>query len=206
MSLATYTELQASVARWLRRSDLGAEIPDFITNTEAQFNRRLRVRKMIGRATATISDEFSALPADFAGVRSFIITSPKSDLQYVTPDQMDRLWLTEEPVGGPPTCYTVVGDEFQFFPAPTSGSWTARLTYYKRVTPLSDAAPTNWMLAQNPDIYLYGALLQSAPYLKADDRIQTWSTLYLAALEDLDRADTFEETGATLVPIPSGVV
>jgi hypothetical protein len=48
---------------------------------------------------------------------------------------------------------------------------------------------TNWLLTSSPDIYLYGALLQAAPYLQDDARIQTWATLYERALNDLRTAD-----------------
>jgi hypothetical protein len=34
-------------------------------------------------------------------------------------------------------------------------------------------------------MYLYGALVQSAPYLRDDDRITTWGTLYKEAFNDL---------------------
>jgi hypothetical protein len=54
---------------------------------------------------------------------------------------------------------------------------------------LSTSNTTNWLLTSNPDIYLYGALLQAAPYLQDDARIQTWATLYERALNDSQTAD-----------------
>jgi hypothetical protein len=48
MALATYANLKTSIANWLNRSDLTTEIAeDFIVLTEADFNSKLRVRKMI---------------------------------------------------------------------------------------------------------------------------------------------------------------
>ena len=45
MALTTYTELKASLANWLNRSDLTTEIADdFIKLAEADFNSKLRVR------------------------------------------------------------------------------------------------------------------------------------------------------------------
>jgi len=35
-------------------------------------------------------------------------------------------------------------------------------------------------------LYLYGALLESAPYIKEDGRIQTWGLGFAAALNDLN--------------------
>ena len=44
----------------------------------------------------------------------------------------------------------------------------------------------NWLLTIAPDLYLYGALLESAPYIKEDGRIQTWGLGFTSALSDLN--------------------
>jgi len=41
-----------------------------------------------------------------------------------------------------------------------------------------------------PDVYLYGALLHSAPYLKEDQRAQTWAALYTTAVERINDASS----------------
>lgn len=203
MALATYSDLTASIANWLRRDDLTAVIPDFITLAEAQINRRLRVRRMVTHAALTIDAEFVDVPDDYAGAKTIeVASSPVRDLQYVTTEQMALLQTQTNP-GGPPSCYTVVGSEFRFYPP--SFPYDASVTYWQRVPALSEAAPANWLLLTSPDIYLYGALLQSAPYLRADPRIDTWSSLYLAALDDLTRTDQVEDSGSSLVSIPSTV-
>jgi len=60
------------------------------------------------------------------------------------------------------------------------------LVYYARIPALSDSNTSNWLLDYSPDIYLYGALMQSAPYLQNDERITIWSSLYLKAIDDLE--------------------
>jgi predicted transcriptional regulator len=39
---------------------------------------------------------------------------------------------------------------------------------------LTDPAGGNWLLSANPDVYLYAALVESAPFLKDDDRVALW--------------------------------
>jgi len=46
------------------------------------------------------------------------------------------------------------------------------------VTTLSASVSTNWMLTNNPDVYLYGALLEAQPYLMDDARIATWAQIF----------------------------
>ena len=58
MAVSTYTELKASIANWLNRSDLTDEIADdFIKLTESDFNAKLRIRQMEQIDTITIDEE-----------------------------------------------------------------------------------------------------------------------------------------------------
>ena len=56
----TYAELKSNIASYLNRSDLTDVIDTFIDSTEAEFNRRLRVKGMIKRATATLATQYLA--------------------------------------------------------------------------------------------------------------------------------------------------
>jgi hypothetical protein len=87
----------------------------------------------------------------------------------------------------------VVGGQFRISPTPDA-TYTAELIYFAKLTKLSSTVASNWLLTSSPDIYLYGSLLQAAPYLQDDARIQTWATLYERALNDLRTAD---DRGAT---------
>lgn len=66
MALATYTELKASVANYLNRSDLTSIIPDFISLTEGKLNRDLLLRSSVVRAetTTTSGTAYYNLPSD----------------------------------------------------------------------------------------------------------------------------------------------
>ena len=43
MALTTNADLQAAIADWLNRSDLSAQIPDFLTLAQLKINRRLSI-------------------------------------------------------------------------------------------------------------------------------------------------------------------
>jgi len=51
---------------------------------------------------------------------------------------------------------------------------------------LADDNTSNWLLETAPDIYLYGALLHSAPYLAEDTRVAVWAQMYSAAVQNLN--------------------
>lgn len=190
----TYTGLKASVADWLNRIDLTAAIPDFIAMAEAQIGRRLMrdgpVLGMMGRSDATITGEFIAVPTDFLGVKAFYLTATYTPLQFIEPEKLIERKTLYSNAQGDPQFYSVVGSEFQFWPwSGSPGTYSAELTYWKKIPALSVSNATNWLLTNHPDAYLYGALTQSAPYLKDDTRVQVWGTLYTAIVDDIIAAD-----------------
>ena len=189
MALTTYAELKTSIGDWLNRSDLTAVIPDFISLAEAQVERTLRTRQMIVRANASFDVQYGAVPADFLEVKSLKLTStnPQTPLSFLSIDALDAE-MTKHTASGRPKFFGIVGGQFRIVPTPDS-NYTTELTYYAKLSKLSNSNTTNWLLTSNPDIYLYGALLQAAPYLQDDARIQTWATLYERALNDSQTAD-----------------
>ena len=189
MAISTYTELKSAVADWLNRDDLTSVIPTFIALAETSMERALRTRKMLVRANATIDTQYSAVPSDFLEIRSMKITSssPIQPMYAQTMEAMDDL-DAKNPGTGKPTYFCVVGNQIRVHPAP-SGNYTAELAYYSTINKLSASVASNWILASHPDAYLYGALLQAAPYLKDDERAGVWSGLYVAAIEAIKTAD-----------------
>lgn len=189
----SYAGLCASVADFLNRSDLTAAIPDFVTLAEGQMARYLvsngPVRQMMGRSNATVTDEFSALPPDFMGMRDIYAAGTNTVFRYAEPDRIAFLKMSRPNVTGNPQLYSIEGEELQFWPFTAGTSLDIQITYWKRPVSLSSLVPSNWILDSHPDIYLYGALTQSAPYLQDDARTTTWATMFIKAMDDLIAAD-----------------
>lgn len=186
MALATFNDLRDSIADWLNRADLAAVIPDFITLSEARFNRELRLAQMVKVATATVSDGYFAVPSDHLQTISLRLTSPDNyngKCEFVSIQRLNEL-------NGNPNLtntsryYSIVDGNFRLAPSP-SGETTLELTYYAKVPALSFDNQTNWLLTKAPDLYLYGSLMQAAPYLKDDERVALWATAMGQAMEAL---------------------
>ncbi len=136
--------------------------------------------------TITIASETAPVPGDCQAIESIRINDNcVRKLDYRTPQQMD-----EKPIGqcGPPREYTVAGGQLVFYPIPAS-AMQARIRFRKRLCGLSVFNPCNWVLEKHPDAYLYGALMAAAPYLMADDRVNTWGNLFGKALGDIEAED-----------------
>nr|BAR27962.1 conserved protein of unknown function [uncultured Mediterranean phage uvMED] len=203
MALTTYTTLKASIANWLNRSDLTSEIADdFIKLTEADFNSKLRIRKMVAQTSFTIDSETEALPTGFLQVRDIYILNgnTKVPLTYTTPSQMDSTVGTS--TTGLPNSFTILGDTFRFSPKPDA-SYTAYINYYKSFDALSDTTTTNYILTTHPAIYLYGALFHAANFLGGinPQQVQTWQQMFATAMERLELNDREDQVSGSPLQI-----
>lgn len=196
MQFANYESLKSAIADELNRDDLSGVVDGFISLCEAQTERQLRTREMLTMVPDfLISGEYQALPAGFLEVRSFAINSnPPAPLSFRTIDSIAAL-KQAFPQPGRPSDYSVVGEQFYFVKSPDT-AYTAMLLYYQQIPRLSDSVPTNWLLQKHPDIYFYGALLNSAPYLKEDPRIAVWARFYQGAVDSLSMADDRSQTAS----------
>jgi hypothetical protein len=192
--ITDYPSLQSAVTEYLARDQdttLIARIPTFIQLAEAKFNRQLFVRQMELRATALVNlastePEFISLPAEFQSMRRVRLSSVtgKPCLAFRSGTQMDEYRFGMSDVLAQPRYFTVFGTEMELAPSPDQ-AYTIEMVYRASIPPLASNG-NNWLLTLAPDLYLYGGLLESAPYIKEDARIQTWGLGFTTALNDLN--------------------
>ena len=200
MALATYSDLQASVATWLDRTDLTATIPDFIAMAEAAINRDLRHWRMVSRSTAAFDGRYTELPVDWLATIRLTMGNASQGYRALTlmaHDQMERDRASQGDTADVPRCYAHVGDEIEVWPSPNA-SLTGELTYYAKVPALTVSATTNWLLTNAPDAYLYGSLIASATYLHEDQRLAVWGNLFAGTIAKLNAESAAAATSGTL--------
>lgn len=198
MDLSSYTGLQTAVADYLNRTDLPDRIPTFISLAEAQIKRRLRRRTT--RTTITIAQESTTLPADVAELRSIhLLTSSRwrdTPLLIGTPEQLAETRASFM-VAGRPVRAAMIGRQLVVAPEPDA-SYNADLVYFAQLTPLSASVSTNDVLAEAPDLYLFGALMEAAPFLEHDERAPLWKEKFDTAIDQLNAVREGEETNASI--------
>jgi len=190
MALSNYTELKASIADFLNRDDLTSVIPDFITLAEAQINRDVRHWKMEVRSSGQqdAGDEYMQIPSNWVEtIRLHLTGTGTSVVNLISRDAMADKRQANEDTSGTPIFYTHADSQFQLYPTP-SAETDFELLYYAKTTALSSSNSDNWLLLEAPDVYLYGALLHSAPYLAEDQRVAVWAQMYSAAVARLNEA------------------
>lgn len=187
MALDSYTNLKSALATALHRSDLTAVIPDFLTLAEDKLNKRLRLRAMENRVTASVSSEYMALPTQFLAVKNLQVnSSPRVYLKFATPDILD-IKYPDPTITNTPQYFTFVGGQIQLAPVPDA-TYTIEMDYYKSFAIATDG--TNWLLTNAPRCYYYGALMEAAAHMKDDKRIATWAQMLESAIKEVELADS----------------
>ncbi|MCE2482978.1 MAG: hypothetical protein J4F33_08875 [Alphaproteobacteria bacterium] len=186
MGLSTYGELKTAVADWLDRPDLEARMPDLTALARARIHHGrgrahawpsppLRLRAMEHEAPVELDESgVAALPDGFLGLIR-VSGDGGRRLRFVTPEAFG---------GGGGGVYTVEGTAIRGTPAAV-----LRVRFYRPFPALAADGDSDWLLANAPEVHLYGVLLESAPYLRSDERLAMWATLYNGAIDGLMAAD-----------------
>ena len=161
MGLATYDDLKAAVADWLDREDLAGRTGDFITLAEARLNRLMGFSGLTARVTLEAGPGEAELvaPADLRDVLALVRTADGTAQGFRF--EPGRLVLNPPP----------------------AAAVSLALTYRARPR-LSEAAPANPVLAEHPDLYLFGALAEAAPFLRDGEMLAVFAARFDAALTE----------------------
>jgi hypothetical protein len=199
MDLETYDGLKEAIADALMRDDLTNQIPLFIKLAETSISRSLRISDMETVATATLLDGEVTLPTDFIEAINIQGDNIFEAWTPISVAEAQRDYGTG--IAGISKHYTITGNVLRTYPG--GGSDTVVLTYYAKPAALDAGNQSNWLLLKAPDVYLWGSLKASAPWLEDDARIQVWEGLYQQALRELRSTDEIRSgTTYTRVYLP----
>lgn len=204
-----YNEIVAAARAYCDRVDVevNQNVRVFVLMAEARINRTLKVTEQTHRVyTRTMEGkEFYSLPEDFNGMRVVHFNTGDVDAQgsgtiqlhYVTPEQM--IEMQESAYSETQTYYTILNNQLQLHkPLPNGG--TIEMVMYRKVPPLSESNPSNWMSTDNPDIYLAGISAEIEMFVKNYDAAKLWDDRMTRAIEELKNNDSLNRwSGNTMV-------
>jgi len=195
MPFADYTELQAAVTGWLQRKDLATQVPDFIALAETSINRIVHVSAMENEVALTLpaGERTVPLPAGYSTPLAVWLAAPQPR-EELTAMVAEALPVTDSP--GCPRFWAIDGLSLAFeCPADVARPVTLR---YRGGFRLTDDVPTNALLTKYPDVYLYGALLQSAPRIRDNDSMMIWQAMYRQAVKEINATESRARAAAPL--------
>jgi hypothetical protein len=182
-AITTLSDLIAEIRDEM--DDEGYALPKIlraIGRAEAMFNRELRVPQMETELQFGVTDEVTPLPLDFLQMRAIYqdgaIDRP---LASMSPDGLRSLFFGQP---GEPKAYAIENRSLVIGPV---GDASLKMLYYARIPPLTEANPTNWLVAEYPDLYLHQVL--AILFAKIGDEARASTNLGIA-LGLIERANT----------------
>ena len=201
MTLTTYAGLQAAIADFLDRQDLTASIPTFIALAEARISRDLNHWKQEKRVTTTLNEQFEMIPSDMIEALSLQHVGGGRIMTMAATEMQERRGYVSYQAAKPTNVRLTAG-QFELFPEPDC-DYIVSLLYRARIPALADDNTSNWLLLDAPDVLLYAALGQTAPYLKDDARLPVWAALYQSAVDALNaESKSAKTTGTVRMGVP----
>lgn len=224
--ITSYTTLQSEVADWLNRSDLTTAIQTFIQLADKRIARDLAGITSFDPLTV---DPTNAIITDHPDVylyATLVESAPylKDDPRVAVwkteyAERIERVrrartaadydfstfgglqtaiegWLDRDDLVGAVKSFVALAER-KFIRDPRVRDPDGGTT---SVTALTTSGSTNWLLTNHPDIYLYGALVEAAPYLGEDPRVEVWKLQLEERLNELSgsvRVDPTRSLGLT---------
>jgi hypothetical protein len=144
--------------------------------------------------SGTIASGVIAVPADYVSLKFVYIdsTAPKHWLEHKPAEWIYRNNPRREGAPGIPQYIARERSNFIFAPYPAS-SYSVVGVYYKRLDPVSSSV--NTIFTSHPGLWLFGALVESAPYTHNDVRIPMWEAKFVQLLSEVN-AEEYQENSS----------
>lgn len=189
------------------------QLPRIINNAERRVARDLKVQGFIEVVTTNMTAGVYTYKKPDRWRRTVSIhfgrdkTTPamagnRRTPVYARSYEYCRNYWPDDTLRGTPEFYADYNyDHWLIAPTPDA-DYPMEITYYEMPRLLDETFQSNWLTERAPNLLLYAALLEMAPFLRNDERIPVWQQMYsqaLAALSDedvkkiVDRATTRQE-------------
>lgn len=191
----TFSTLEDDVRRYLERGFTEAsdpvvyeQIPRLITLAERRIARDLKIQGFLRpvQTTLLVGNAIYDKPDRWRDTVSMSVNNqPLLPRSY---EYLRTYWPNPASTGTP--LYYADYDYSHWIIAPTpSAASTLEILYYEMPQLLDEDNQTNWLTDYAPSLLLYAALLEATPFLKKDERIPVWQSMYENAAKSLNAED-----------------
>ena len=191
----TYDSLLTDVRRYLERgfseeSDqiVYEQLPRLITLGERRIARELKIQGFIRAVQTPLQVGVAVYLKPDRWRDTISMTVDGSPIFARSYEYCRSYWPDEAETGAPQFYADYDYQHWLITPTPASAQ-TLEILYYEQPRFLGEDFQTNWITEYAPDLLLYAALLEATPFLKSDERIQTWQGMYDRAAQALNGED-----------------
>lgn len=187
-----YNSLTDQIKQYSKRTDefFISQIPNFINQA---INRIYSEAKNIGFekvVTGTlITNQFTLdKPADWKETVSFSITTTdgRKFLKLRTLEFCQSYWPNPN-LSGTPEFYGDYNNYASFYLAPTPDQNYSFTLIYLALPLFNADNPENFLTFRYPSLLLYASMLETIPFLKGDERVPVFESLYNRALQSINK-------------------
>jgi hypothetical protein len=196
----TFTSLQATVRKYIERGDVTdpsvyAQLPELINTAERNIAIDLNVTGIRETVVAAMVEGTSVYQKPTGWRRTVSINfGSTSSLQKRTalfPRSYEycRTYWPDESVTDVPKFYAEYSDKYMLVAPTPAANYPFELIYYVKPPLLDSTNSTNWITEAWPNLLLYATLKEVAPFMKQDDRMQVWDSMYQQLLQKITSDD-----------------
>lgn len=187
MAINSFSSLQSSMGRFLKRGDLAAMLPDFIMLAEQHFDRVIKTRARRETFSITPSSTQISLPSDWGRVIEAYYNGKPIEF-YPRGFPSGYAGGRSDHFHG----YQIIGDTLAL--SVHQLGLPLKIDYYTAIEPLSDSNTSNWLLEDAPDIYLAGSLHEAFGYIRDTDQAAYWLSKRDDAIQEFIDDDNLSKT------------
>lgn len=195
MYTMTYSSLLEDLRRYLERgftaeSDqiVYEQLPRLITLGERRISRELKIQGFIRAVTTPLQIGVATYRKPDRWRDTVSMTVNGQPIFARSYEYCRSYWPDEAQTAAPQFYADYDYNHWMITPTPIAAS-TLEVMYYEQPRFLGEDFQTNWLTEYAPDLLLYATLLEAAPFLKKDERIQTWQQMYDRAAQALNGED-----------------
>jgi hypothetical protein len=193
----TFSDLQSNVTLHNRRGDTANFFVLALKIAESRLQKDIKSWKADKSASLTYAagDDRVLLPADLLelksasnGGREYRIITPQQRIEYFNHYYDSYLSQTAS-----------LEEGYLKFVRPAGAAGEVKILYKSQLAPLSAANPSNWLLTDEPALYLYAVLVALAVITEDDDKIARYERQYAAQLQMANSQSAYTGTNAHAV-------
>ena len=206
-SISNYGELKDTVKGYLfNRKDMDFHIPKLVELSERRIYRSLRcpANEKMGyfQIQTSISERTHIeIPRDFLECKYFTMLYADKLVLLERVSDLEMIRLRGLPYFvAEPEKFARLGRTLTWYPKQDIDLLEVQMVYWADYSgQLVEDTDTNEILRIAPDLYVYGALVESEPFLGHDERIPVWNDMFNQALAQINNhAITAEMSGSAL--------
>lgn len=159
------------------------QLPTLLRIAESRIDRLLiYAERETTESVATVADNQTvALPTTYRHLRGIrLVANPGYQLQPVTYDVLHDEYSNKS---GVPTVYTINAGQIHLGPIPDA-AYTLSVSYTEKLPNLTEANQSNWLLQENPDVYVNALCYETLKWLEDLDAAQLYFTEFMNVINE----------------------